>query len=119
MKLARIIFAFLLFAVFVWAAEENIDYKVINEIKQEAIQNGKVMDHLFYLTDLNGPRLTGSPEFHQAATWVVEQLKSWGISNAHLEPWGKFGRSWSLKHFSAHMTAPRYMPVLGYPKAWC
>src|SRR5262245_55478752 len=98
MKTAQFFFTLFLFAIFGSAAEETLDYKVINEIKQEAFQDGKVMDHLFYLSDVHGPRLTGSPEFQEAASWVVDELKRWGITNAHLEPWGKFGRSWSLKH---------------------
>ena len=44
-------------------AEEKVDLLVINRIKSEAFENSKVMDHMFYLTDVNGPRLTGSPGF--------------------------------------------------------
>jgi len=33
-------------------------------------------------------------------------------------PYGTFGRSWELQKFYAAMTAPQYMPIIGYPKAW-
>ena len=58
MKSLFITFLFLLIAVLAIPSNE-IDLSVIHNIKQEAFQNGKVMDHLFYLTDVNGPRLTG------------------------------------------------------------
>jgi len=108
------------FALFAQSAEENekVDLSVLHSIKNEAIQNGKVMNTLFYLTDVNGPRLSGSPEFKSAADWTVQQLKKWGIDNAHLETWGRFGRSWSLKRFDAHIVQPFYCPLSGYPGAW-
>jgi hypothetical protein len=106
------------FAVLVQSADEKVDLSVLNRIKYEAIQKGKVMDTLFYLTDVNGPRLSGSPGFKSAADWTVQQLKKWGIDNAHLESWGKFGRSWSLRRFDAHIVQPFYAPISGYPNAW-
>ena len=42
-------------------AQEKVDLNVVNRIKTEAFgQNSKVMDTAFYLTDVYGPRLTGS-----------------------------------------------------------
>src|SRR2546422_1936877 len=59
-------------------AEEPVDLKVVHRVKEEAFRNSEVMDHLFYLTDVNGPRLTGSPEWRAAADWAVARLKGWG-----------------------------------------
>jgi len=61
------------------------------------------MDTLGYLADAYGRRLAASPVFRQAAAWVVKRLESYGVENTHLEKWGPFARSWSLKH--AIMTA--------------
>jgi carboxypeptidase Q len=97
---------------------EDVDLTTIHRIKAEAFQGSKVMDHLFWLTDVNGPRLTGSPGFQAAADWAVRNLKEWGAAGAHLEKWGTFGRGWSMSRFSAHMTAPAYAPLPGVPKAW-
>ena len=80
--------------------------------------NSKVMDHLFYLTDVYGPRLTNSPGYMQAADWAVKRLKGYGLKNAHLEKWGPFGQSWTYTKFAAHMTAPQYQPLIGFPLAW-
>jgi len=99
-------------------AQEKIDLDVIYKIKQEAIQNSKVMDHLWYLTDVYGPRLAGSNRYKTGADWAVKTLKEWGIDNARLEKWGTFGKGWENKRFVAHMTEPAYMPLIGSAQAW-
>jgi carboxypeptidase Q len=60
-------------------AEEKIDLTVIHRIKTEAFENSKVMDHMFYLTDVNGPRLTGSPNYKAAAVWIVKRMTEYGM----------------------------------------
>ncbi len=98
-------------------AEERIDLDTIHNIKTEAFDNSKVMDHMFYLTDVYGPRLANSPGFFAAAAWVVKQLQDWGITSRE-EKWGPFGRGWTYSHFSAHMIEPQYAPLIGFPLAW-
>ena len=99
-------------------AEEKVDLATIHQIKDEAFKDSKVMDHLFYLTDVNGPRLTNSPGQRAAADWAVKTLKSWGIENARLENWGTFGRGWSLSRFTMSLRTPAYAPLPGVPLAW-
>src|SRR5262249_27799588 len=99
-------------------AEEKVDLGVIQRIKIEAFQNSKVMDHLFWLTDVYGPRLTGSPGFSAAANWAVKRLREFGIDNARTDTWGKFGRSWRLTRFSISLQEPEYAPLIGFPLAW-
>src|SRR5947209_11667271 len=109
--------AAILIPLLVWAGE-TVDLSSVNQIKTEAFENSKVMDHLFYLTDVNGPRLTGSPGFKGAADWVVSRLKEYGVSNAKEEKWGPFGRGWACKHYEGHMIEPQYSPLIGFPLAW-
>jgi carboxypeptidase Q len=100
------------------SAEERVDLTVVNRIKSEAFQSSKVMDHLFWLTDANGPRLTGSPGLRSAQEWAVRTLQGWGAANPRLEKWGTFGRGWSISRFSASMLTPSYSPLEAIPKAW-
>ncbi len=100
------------------AAEEKVDLATIYRIKDEAFRHSKVMDHLFYLTDVNGPRLTNSPGQRAAAEWAVKSLESWGIEGAHLEKWGIFGRGWSVSRFTMSLREPVYAPLPGVPLAW-
>jgi len=99
-------------------AAENVDLEAMQRIRDEALRDGKVMEHLFWLTDANGPRLTGSPGFRRAAEWAVKTLKSWGASNARLESWGTFGKGWSTGRVSAELVSPVAAPLRAYPLAW-
>jgi hypothetical protein len=97
---------------------EKVDSEIVTKIKAEGTLRSKVMDTASYLTDVHGPRLTGSPEIRSASEWAKKQLAAWGLENAHLEPWGPFGRGWSLEGFTANMTEPQFTPLIAYPKAW-
>src|SRR4051812_46780593 len=106
-----------LIPLLVWA-EEKADLSMIYRIKQEAFDNSKVMDHAFFLTDVNGPRITNSPGHRQAAEWAAKRMTEYGMSNVNLEKWGPYGRGWSYSHFYAAMTEPQYAPLIGFPLAW-
>ncbi len=97
---------------------DRSDLAVVGRIKTEAFDNSQIMDTLQYLTDQYGPRLTASPEFMQAADWTVKRLQSYGLENVHMERWGPFGRSWSLKQYSVEMLEPRYALLVAAPLAW-
>ena len=99
-------------------AQEKMDRKAIDAIKKEGLENSKVMDLAFHLTDVSGPRLTNSPGYFRAANWARTELEKWGLTNAALEPWGDFGKSWELKKSYIAITAPYYRPLIGFPKTW-
>jgi carboxypeptidase Q len=99
-------------------ATEKIDLTVLHDIKSQAFQHSKVMDHLFYISDVYGPRITSSPNHRAAAEWIVKRLQSYGLQNVHLEPWGPFGNSWQYKKFYGALVEPNYAPLIGFPLAW-
>ncbi|MGA2135653.1 MAG: M28 family peptidase [Bryobacteraceae bacterium] len=99
-------------------SQQKFDLGIVGRIKAEAYDHSKVMDHLSWLSDVYGPRLTASPEFFQAADWAAGRLREIGLSNVHLEPWGPFGRSWSAEQWSVEMVEPRYAPLNATPLAW-
>jgi carboxypeptidase Q len=116
-------FVFMLFigvspAAWAQQAQEPYDSAAVARIRDEGMNNSHVMEFLSYLTDVYGPRLTGSPGFNRAAEWARHSLASMGLANAHLEAWGPFGRSWELKHYSAHVLGRQTFPLISYPKAW-
>ncbi|HKR12771.1 MAG TPA: M20/M25/M40 family metallo-hydrolase [Pyrinomonadaceae bacterium] len=90
----------------------------ITRIKDEGMNRSQVMATLSYLSDVIGPRLTNSPGMKRANEWTRDQMSKWGLQNARLEPWGPFGRGWTLKKFSAQVSEPIAFPLIAYPKAW-
>lgn len=64
------------------------DDAVVRRILDEGKNRNKVMEHLTYLTQKIGPRLTGSTRVKLANEWCRDQYVKWGLSNPHLEEWG-------------------------------
>ncbi len=99
-------------------SQEPVNLEVINRIRAEGLQNSQVMETLFWLTDVHGPRLTGSPNMKASGEWARDQLAKWGLENAKLESWGAFGRGWTTERFSIEMLEPQYQPIIAWPQAW-
>jgi len=97
---------------------EPVDNAIVAKIREEAFNRSQVMNVMSYLTDVSGPRLTGSPNTRKAAEWTMAEMKKWGLTNPRLESWGPFGRGWTNDKFYAQVTAPVPFPVIGYPQAW-
>jgi len=99
-------------------AQEKVDLLTVNQIKAEEFQHSTVMENAFYLSDVYGPRLTGSPGLKAAAEWAVRRMTEWGLSNAELEKWGPFGRGWICTHFSASLKEPQFQPLNAFARPW-
>ncbi|MEO8663793.1 MAG: M20/M25/M40 family metallo-hydrolase [Bryobacteraceae bacterium] len=98
-------------------AQEKVDLRIVSRIRHEAFENSKVMEHMFYLTDANGPRLSNSPGFKRAGEWAVKTLKGYGLDNAHPEKF-EFGQGWENTRFAVNVVEPNYQPLIGVPGAW-
>jgi carboxypeptidase Q len=98
-------------------AAENVDLNIVHQIKAEAFNNSQVMDTMFYLCDVNGPRITGSPGYKKAADYIKKRLTEHGIGDVKFEEF-EFGRGWSHSKYAGHMVEPAYMEVIGFPMAW-
>jgi len=99
-------------------SQEKVDWEVVQKIREEGFQRSQVMDITWYMSELLGPRLSGTPDLREAQQWAKEKMEEIGMVNTALEPWGEFGMGWSNEYTSIHMLEPRYTPLIGYPKAW-
>ena len=99
-------------------AEERVDLDVVARMKEEAFQHSQVMDTLIYLSDVYGPRLTGSRAYYEAAEWAKERLEGWGLENVHFDSYRDDLRGWEIESYSVEMVAPRYMNITALPDAW-
>ena len=99
-------------------AEDTTSRDVNWKIRREATENSQIMKTLHVLTDVYGPRLTGSPNLKSAGEWAIKQMASWGLTNGRLEPW-EFGQpGWLNQRFTAHLVSPVTDALVGEVLAW-
>jgi carboxypeptidase Q len=99
------------------APAETLDLAMIAKIKEEGLTRSQVMDHIGWLSDVYGPRLTGGPGILQAGDWALKKFAEWGLANPRRETF-PFGKGWSLVRFSAHLVEPQIEPLIGFPGSW-
>ena len=105
-------------------AKETLDYDSINKIKQQGLNaaTSQVMEISSWLTDVYGPRLTGSPNIKKAGEWAVAKMKEWGLANVDAravaaDPAGNngFPRGWANEKFYMAAVSPQAFPIPGTP----
>src|SRR5215813_5427521 len=107
------ILALLAMPIVAQISQEKIDLDAIYRIKDEGLNRSQVMETLSYLTDVYGPRLTGSPQIKAAAEWTKKKLVEWELANVNLESWGPFGLGWSNERLSARaISADTNFPLI-------
>jgi carboxypeptidase Q len=116
-RLVYVLVAISFFVTPVWS-QERLDLETITRIRYEGFRNSKVMELASGLMDSIGGRLTGSPNMKKANEWTRDQLTAMGLTNAHLESWGPFGRGWANQYVNVRMTAPDVAPLIAYAEAW-
>ncbi len=113
----RLLAAWLVTASLV-CAQERVDLETLAKIREESAQRSQVMRHLHVLADRYGPRLTGSPNYEASARWAMQQLASWGLTDARLEPWDFGHEGWSNERASGHLLAPVRDSLVFEVMAW-
>ena len=99
-------------------AEENPDQAIFWKIRQEATTNSQIMRTLHMLTDVHGPRLTGSPNLKAAGDWAIEQMHAWGLKNGYLDPWNFGYPGWANERLAAHIVSPVKDTLVAEALAW-
>ncbi len=94
------------------------DADIQAKIRKEGMENSQIMKTMHYLTDVYGPRLTGSPNHKAAGEWVIKQMASWGFSNGHLEPWDFGHVGWLNERATGHVLSPYKEPLVLETLAW-
>jgi carboxypeptidase Q len=100
------------------APSEPVDHAVNARIRDEARERSQIMQTVHMLTDVYGPRLTGSPNHKAAAEWAVKRMEEWGLANGRLEPWDFGHPGWLNERFTAHVVAPVKDALVGEVLAW-
>ena len=98
------------------AQELTVDTAGAGGLIDQALTHSEVMQNLAHLSDVIGPRLTGSPAARAANDWTLERFRAYGL-DAHLEAW-RFGGTWTRGPMWARMIAPRAHAVTAASWAW-
>ena len=100
------------------SAQEKVYWDVVSKIREESFERSQVLDYIWYLSDVIGPRLGGSASMGKAQAWAKTKMDEMGLTGTALEPWGEEGVSWEQKYTSIHLLEPSYQPIIGYPVAF-
>lgn len=83
----------------------------------EGMTRSRVADDLRHLTDVIGPRLSGTPAMRRANEWSAAKLREYGADSVALEPW-PFGVTWERGPIAVRLLEPhtRWIPAASW--AW-
>ncbi len=99
-------------------AQERVDLDAMSRIRQEGLDHSQIPELAHHLTDVIGPRLTGSPGMKAANEWTAATLRSWGLGGVEIEPWGRFGRGWENVAYEGRILTPYSQPMPGQASGW-
>ena len=94
-----------------------IDSATIRAIVTEGMQRSHVGADLEYLTDVIGPRLTGSPDQRHATEWTLQKFRDYGADSSWSESW-PFGRAWERGPIALTLLAPHVQQLIAASWAW-
>ncbi len=101
------------------AVQERLDLAALARIRDEGLNRSRIDSLGGWLTDVIGPRLTGSTNLRRAQEWAAQTFRQWGLANVAVEPWDSlFGRGWERVSFAARMVEPYPQPLSAVPQAW-
>ena len=89
------------------------DEKILAEIHDHS----EAAANLEYLSDIIGPRLTGSDRTKAANEWTAEMFRKYGLANVHLEPW-TIAHSWARGTAHARVVSPSMHPLTIAAAGW-
>lgn len=104
--IALLIFQAILLPSFAFGQQAGAAAEINAAIRKEGMENSKIMRTMHYLSDVHGPRLTGSPSLRAAGEWAAKEMTSWGFANAALEPWTFGHPGWVNERASGFITSP-------------
>jgi carboxypeptidase Q len=98
--------------------QSSADPDINKKIRQEEAEHSQIMHTMHFLTDVYGPRLTGSPNQKAAAQWAIHEMTGWGFENANLEPWDFGHPGWANEGASGYIVSPIHDQLTFKVWAW-
>jgi carboxypeptidase Q len=99
--------------------QEQLDLDALHRIRQIGMEQSHIDSLAGHLTDVIGPRLTGSSGMRRGIEWAAEVFRGWGLTNVAIEPWADpFGRGWEQVSYAGRMLEPFVQQLYATPQAW-
>ncbi len=111
-----LVIASLLFAPAALPAQMPVDTSGAGALIAQAMDHSEVMANLRHLSDIIGPRLSGSTAMRKANDWTAGRFRAYGLTAA-LEPY-TFGVSWERGTASLRLVAPFTREITAQSWAW-
>jgi hypothetical protein len=113
----RLLIALILFqSPVTLAGQTAVDTTGAGVLIAQAMDHSEVMANLRQLTDVIGPRLSGTVAMRRANDWTAERFRAYGLS-ARLEPY-PFGVTWQRGGASLRLVAPFTREITAHSWAW-
>jgi carboxypeptidase Q len=98
------------------SAQIAVDTTGAGALTAQAMDHSEVMANLRQMSDVIGPRLSGSPAMRRANDWTAERFRAYGLTAA-LEPY-TFGVTWARGPASLRLVAPFTRAITAHSWAW-
>jgi hypothetical protein len=108
--------SFPLLALPVTASAQAVDTSGAGAIIVQAMEHSEVMANLRELSDVIGPRLSGSPAMRRANDWTAQRFRDYGLTAA-LEPY-TFGVTWDRGTVALRLVSPFTRHITAHSWAW-
>ena len=102
----------------VLAASARLGRNINTQLRAQETKDSQLMWWLHEVTDVYGPRLTGSPGLRAAQDFAVGQMVKWGFSNVHLEAWNFNHPGWQNWDLEANVVSPFQQPLNVRAVSW-
>lgn len=112
----RLAFPALLLVAAPPARAQTVDTAGAGALIAQAMDRSEVMQNLQHLSDVIGPRLSGSAAMRRANAWTAQRFRDYGLTAA-IESY-PFGVTWERGEASLSLTAPFQRQVTAHSWAW-
>lgn len=99
------------------SAQRDLD-DVLWQVRREVLLGNRAASLVTTLSDVFGPRLTGSPVLGQAREWVQQQMILSGLGDVKKDPWTFGNPGWANERVHCGITAPNPVALPCAPVAW-
>ncbi|MBJ89168.1 MAG: hypothetical protein CMO98_04830 [Woeseia sp.] len=98
-----------------WILAAESPNNIYDKIKNELTSGSMIAENLHQLSNVYGPRLTGTPRYVEMVQWTESTIRKWGVDDVRIEEYGVNDRGWEVESFYAAITSPIFSGLGAQP----